>query len=74
MVVAVGGCRSNDTMNQKYLFDKNADDVRLTALHMVEFNPKAVLCLAKPPIEAMVPLVSQVSEIWKTLQSGCFVQ
>lgn len=60
MVVAVGGCRSSHSETLKQLFDKNADDMRLTALHMIEFNPKAIFCLAKPPIEAMVPLVSQV--------------
>ncbi|XP_018575306.1 uncharacterized protein LOC108914084 [Anoplophora glabripennis] len=59
VVVAVGGCRSSLSQTPKLLFEKNADDVRLITLHMVEFNPKAVLCLAKPPIEAMVPLVSQ---------------
>ncbi|KAJ8919527.1 hypothetical protein NQ315_002148 [Exocentrus adspersus] len=59
VVVAVGGCRTSHKETPKDLFDKNVDDLRYTTLHMVEFNPKAVFCIGSPPIEALVPLVSE---------------
>ncbi|XP_056639721.1 malate dehydrogenase, mitochondrial-like [Diorhabda sublineata] len=59
IVVIVGGDResSKETLNDT--FDKNVDDVRISALNMTEFNPNAIFCIAKPPVEALVPLVSE---------------
>ncbi|CAH1992435.1 unnamed protein product [Acanthoscelides obtectus] len=59
IVVSVGGCKESSRESYKKLFEKNVDDVRSEALHMIEFNPKAVFCIAKPPIEALVPMVSE---------------
>ncbi|KAJ8932054.1 hypothetical protein NQ318_017272, partial [Aromia moschata] len=59
IVVTVGGCKTSHKETATELFEKNVDDVRITALHMIEFNPNAVFCIAKPPYRALVPLVSE---------------
>ncbi|XP_060530197.1 malate dehydrogenase, mitochondrial-like [Cylas formicarius] len=59
IVVCIGGPRTKLSETPRDLFEKNLDDVRSVALHCIEFNPKAVLCIAKPPVEAFVPLLSE---------------
>nr|CAH7753442.1 unnamed protein product [Callosobruchus chinensis] len=59
IVVSVGGCKESSRESYKKSFEKNFDDVRSAALHMIEFNPKGIFCIAKPPIEALVPMVSE---------------
>lgn len=58
-MVSVGGCKTSHKDTVQHLFEKNVDDIRTSALHLIEFNPKAIYCIAKPPIEALVPLVSE---------------
>ncbi|CAH1173588.1 unnamed protein product [Phaedon cochleariae] len=59
IVVTIGGCKESIRETPKQMFERNVDDVRLAALHMIEFNPKGIFCITKPPIEAMVPLVTE---------------
>ncbi|XP_030745579.1 malate dehydrogenase, mitochondrial-like [Sitophilus oryzae] len=59
IVVCLGGCRSKISETCKDLFEKNVDAVRTAAWHCIEFSPKAIFCIAKPPIEAFVPLVTE---------------
>ncbi|KAJ8986056.1 hypothetical protein NQ317_003349 [Molorchus minor] len=59
IVISVGGCKRGLKETSRDLFERNMDDIRITALHMIEFNPTAIFCIAKPPIEALVPLVSE---------------
>lgn len=63
IVVSVGGSRASYRETSVQSFEKNLDDIRNAALHLIEFNPKAIFCIAKPPVEAFVPLVSEVSII-----------
>lgn len=60
VVVSTGGCQEKHGETQKELFDKNMDNVRNVAMFLAEFNPYAVYCIAKPPVEALVPMVSEV--------------
>ncbi|XP_074032302.1 malate dehydrogenase, mitochondrial isoform X2 [Leptinotarsa decemlineata] len=59
IVVAVGGCKESHKETAKQLFEKNVDDVRMAALNMIEFNPKGVFCVSKPPIEGLVPVITE---------------
>ncbi|KAG5895772.1 hypothetical protein JTB14_001620 [Gonioctena quinquepunctata] len=59
VVIAVGGCKESHKETAKHMFEKNVDEMRIAALHMVEFNPKAVLCISKPPLEALIPVVTE---------------
>ncbi|CAG9761943.1 unnamed protein product [Ceutorhynchus assimilis] len=59
IVVSVGGCRSQLKECSKELFEKNLDDIRSAIMHCMEFNPKAIFCIAKPPIEAFVPMAAE---------------
>lgn len=59
-MVSLGGCKQKANETIKELFERNVNDLRNAALHMVEFNPNAVFCIAKPPVEVFVPLVSEV--------------
>lgn len=61
MVLSVGGCRTSFRETTQETFEKNVDDVRIAALHLIEFSPKAIFGIAKPPVEIFVPLVSEVS-------------
>lgn len=57
----MGGCRKKISECPKTLFERNLDDVLSATMHCIEFNPKVVFCVAKPPIEAFVPLISEVN-------------
>ncbi|KAL1509219.1 hypothetical protein ABEB36_003989 [Hypothenemus hampei] len=59
IVISLGGCREKISETSKYLFERNLDDIRTMAMHCIEFNPRVIFCIAKPPIEAFVPLVSE---------------
>lgn len=63
-MVSVGGCRASFREKSDYSFEKNLDAIRNAALHLIEFNSKAIYCIAKPPIEAFVPLVSEVRQVF----------
>jgi malate/lactate dehydrogenase len=58
-VISTGGCQNKIGQTQRELFDKNLDNVRNAAIFLAEFNPAAVYCIAKPPVEALVPMVSE---------------
>lgn len=60
-MVSTGGCKTSYRETTKQSFEKNLDSIRNGALHLIEFNPKAIYCIDKPPVEAFVPLVSEVS-------------
>ncbi|XP_044254530.1 malate dehydrogenase-like [Tribolium madens] len=59
VVISTGGCQEKPGTTQRELFDKNLDNVRNAAMFLAEFNPEAVYCIAKPPIEALVPMVAE---------------
>ncbi|RZC39697.1 malate dehydrogenase, mitochondrial [Asbolus verrucosus] len=59
VVISTGGCQSKPGLSQKQLFEQNIDNVRNVAIFLSEFNPTAVYCIAKPPVEALVPLASE---------------
>ncbi|XP_050295134.1 malate dehydrogenase-like [Anthonomus grandis grandis] len=59
IVISLGGCRTKLNECAKDLFEKNLDDVRLATMNCIEFNPRTIFCIAKPPIEAFVPMVSE---------------
>lgn len=61
LILSVGGCRKKISECPKTLFERNLDDVLSATMHCIEFNPKVVFCVAKPPIEAFVPLISEVN-------------
>lgn len=65
IIVSVGGCRESYRETHEQSFDRNIDDIMSAAMHLIEFNHKAIFCIAKPPIEAFVPLVSEVSKFLK---------
>lgn len=67
LVLSVGGCRRKVSECPKTLFERNLDDVLSATMHCIEFNPKVVFCVAKPPIEAFVPLISEVSHHLSTI-------
>lgn len=60
MVIICCGKQKRHGDDEAKLFDINAGEVRNYALHLAEFSPKTVVCLATPPVSAMVPLVSEV--------------
>lgn len=60
IVVCSGKQQTSAEESQLELFQKNAPIIHNLAIHAAEFNPKAVFCLATPPINALVPLVSEV--------------
>ncbi|EFA02020.1 malate dehydrogenase [Tribolium castaneum] len=59
VVISTGGCQEKPGSSQRELFDKNLDNVRNVAMFLAEFNPEAIYCIAKPPVEALVPMVSE---------------
>ncbi|XP_072397727.1 malate dehydrogenase-like isoform X2 [Diabrotica undecimpunctata] len=59
IVVTVGGDKVSTKETFEEIFNRNVNDVRITALHLTEFNPKGIFCVARPPVEALVPLVSE---------------
>ncbi|XP_050513858.1 uncharacterized protein LOC114338545 isoform X1 [Diabrotica virgifera virgifera] len=59
VVVTVGGDKVSPEETFEEIFNRNVNDVRITALHLAEFNPKGIVCIARPPVEALVPLVSE---------------
>lgn len=61
LIITLGGCREKINECSKDLFERNLDCMKIAALHCIEFNPKAIFCIAKPPVEAFVPMVSEVT-------------
>lgn len=60
LVINCGGHSANPFESYEDLFERNAEYVRRTAIYLTEFNRRAVFCIARPPVESMVPLVYQV--------------
>ena len=60
IVISTGDCQCKSGQTQKELFAKNIDNVRNAAIFLSEFNPAAIFCIAKPPVEALVPMVTEV--------------
>lgn len=42
------------------LFEENAPIIQDMAIYAAEFNPEAVFCIAAPPLDALVPIASEV--------------
>ncbi|KAJ3659118.1 hypothetical protein Zmor_010825 [Zophobas morio] len=59
IVISTGDCQCKSGQTQKELFAKNIDNVRNAAIFLSEFNPAAIFCIAKPPVEALVPMVTE---------------
>ncbi|XP_045480319.1 probable malate dehydrogenase, mitochondrial [Harmonia axyridis] len=59
LVINCGGHSANPFESYEDLFERNAEYVRRTAIYLTEFNRRAVFCIARPPVESMVPLVYQ---------------
>ncbi|KAF7287904.1 hypothetical protein GWI33_000251 [Rhynchophorus ferrugineus] len=59
LVITLGGCKMKCNESVPQLFERNVDSVRAATLHCIEFCPKTIFCIAKPPIEAFVPLASE---------------
>ncbi|KAF2904479.1 hypothetical protein ILUMI_01695 [Ignelater luminosus] len=59
IVVVCGGEATKAAHPEYELFRYNADYVRNIAIYTSEFSPESVLCIATPPITAMVPLASE---------------
>lgn len=64
MVIICSGRQKREIDSPILLFNENASEVRNFALHLAEFNPKAVVCVATPPVSAMVPMISMVFEVF----------
>lgn len=60
IVVCSGKQKSTEEVTQLDLFEKNAPEVHNLAIYAAEFNPNAVFCIAVPPINSLVPMVSEV--------------
>ncbi|XP_044748846.1 malate dehydrogenase, mitochondrial-like isoform X1 [Coccinella septempunctata] len=59
LVINCGGHSANPFESYEDLFERNAEDVRRTAIYLTEFNRNAVFCIARPPVESLVPMVYQ---------------
>lgn len=59
-MVCSGKQKSSLEETQLDLFEKNAPEISSLAAYAAEFNPKAIFCIATPPINALVPMVSEV--------------
>ncbi|CAG9858832.1 unnamed protein product [Phyllotreta striolata] len=57
VVVTVGGDKRLPGETQEFLFMKNWQDVLESAKLMAKHNPNGMFCVARPPVEALVPMV-----------------
>lgn len=58
-MLVCGGQIKKPCKLQADLFEENADYVRNAAIYMSEFNPKGIFCISTPPVNALVPMVSE---------------
>lgn len=59
-MVCSGKQKTTEEETQLDLFEKNAPELHNLATYAAEFNPNAVFCIAVPPINSLVPMVSEV--------------
>ncbi|CAH0560145.1 unnamed protein product [Brassicogethes aeneus] len=59
IIIHAGGCQRKPGETSAKLFEQNVDSVRAAALYAAEFNPKGIFCIQTPPVESLVPMVSE---------------
>ncbi|KAL3267573.1 hypothetical protein HHI36_011691 [Cryptolaemus montrouzieri] len=59
IVINCGGHSPNPFESYEDLFERNAEDIRRTAIYLTEFNQNAIFCIARPPVESLVPMVHE---------------
>lgn len=59
IVVVCGKGPEKPDETEEELFDKNVAEVRMAATFASEFCPEAIFCIGCPPVNALVPMVSE---------------